>query len=140
MWVAFQGSYAIRVDIENGAVGENALLDRAIVDHIARGRLDKAWPEPEAVGHAVVPGALDQAGAGIPTRASGSRARDRFVSRRRPEAFGDRGRDTKRVATVERQLYHEVASAGRTDGALQAKKDPAAAERKGNRAFAARVD
>jgi hypothetical protein len=129
-----------RADIGNGAVGENALLDRAIVGHIARGRLDEALPEPEAVGHAVVPGALDQAGAGIPTRASGSRARDRFVSRRRAEAFGDRGRDEKRVATVERQLYHDVASAGRREGALQAKKDPTAAERKGNMAFAARGD
>ena len=40
------------------AVGEDALLDRAVVDDVAGRRLDEALPGPEVVGHAVALGAL----------------------------------------------------------------------------------
>ena len=46
------------LDLEQGSIGEDALLDRAVVDDVARRRLDEALPGPEIVGHAVALGAL----------------------------------------------------------------------------------
>jgi hypothetical protein len=98
----------------------------------------------------------------IQTRASGSRSRrsQSFLGRndlifkptyvgQAPEIgslvedtpnYGHRSRDEKQVEIVERQLYHDVASAGGTDGILLAKKVRRQPSAKGNRAFAARGD
>ena len=46
------------LDLEQQAVASDALLDRPIVDDIARRRLDEVLPGPEIVGHAVALGAL----------------------------------------------------------------------------------
>jgi hypothetical protein len=48
------------LELEQRGIGEDALLDRAVVDDIARGRLDEALAGPEVVGHAVALGALSQ--------------------------------------------------------------------------------
>ena len=47
-------------DLEQGGIGQDPLLDRAVVDDVAGGRLDEALPGPEVVGHPVALGALAQ--------------------------------------------------------------------------------
>ena len=47
-------------DIEDGAVGEDPLLDRAVIDDITCGCLDEALPGPQVVGHAIALAALPQ--------------------------------------------------------------------------------
>jgi hypothetical protein len=47
-------------DLEQSGIGEDALLDGAVVDDIARGRLDEALSAPEIVGHAVALGAAPE--------------------------------------------------------------------------------
>ena len=69
------------LDLEQGGIGEDPLLDRAVVDDIAGGRLDEALPGPEVVGHAVALGALAQV---APRARSSATARAR--GHRRPRA------------------------------------------------------
>jgi hypothetical protein len=50
--------------LEQGGIGENPLLDRAVVDHVTLRRLDEALPGPQVVGHPVALGGLRRLSSG----------------------------------------------------------------------------
>jgi hypothetical protein len=80
------------LDLEQGRVGEDPLLDRAIVDHIAGGCLDEGLPGPEVVGHAVALGALPQVVFGYEIAREHVPEPILVLGREHPSEHGDVGR------------------------------------------------
>jgi hypothetical protein len=60
MWVAFQGWYAT-LPTWNRALLKAPLLDGAVIDDVARGRLDQALGGAPVVGHAIALGSPPRA-------------------------------------------------------------------------------